>query len=100
VNIPEPERPHPDAMSRGEVARALGQPYMRVYYWTAAAHRREARLHFRPRWTTRRGHQLFDWFAPEQVEQLRRFLDALELVQEVTGDRRASRRRAPGEAPA
>jgi hypothetical protein len=95
------ERPAPDAMTRSEVAAALGETYGRVYYWTASGRGpRRARAAFPPAygWARRKGEP--EWFAPEQVEQLREWFAVLDRVQEVTGDRRASKARRAADTTA
>ena len=93
-------RPAPDALTRSEIAAALGETYARVYYWTASGRGpKRARAAFPPAygWATRKGEP--EWFAAAQVEDLREWFAMLDRVQEVTGDKRASRLRRHADAP-
>lgn len=94
---PDAKRPHPDAMTRQELADAIGQPYARVYYWTAAGHGpKRAKPVVPPSYghPTRKGEPA--WFSPDDADELRQFLEALDTVQAMTGDRRASSYRRRG----
>lgn len=61
-------------MTRQELADAVGIPYWRAYYWTAK------RGVVTPSYgeSERRGDPA--WFSPQDADDLRRFLEALDTV--------------------
>jgi hypothetical protein len=87
-------RPHPDALTRQELADAIGEDYHRVYWWTA---RRQPPV-VTPSYGEGSGQGHPAWFSPDDLERLRDFLTALNTVQSYTGSRtpRAGRKRAGG----
>lgn len=80
-NIMRPTRPRPDAITRQELADALGERYHRVYFWT----RKRNPPIVTPSYSV--PEKRTDWFSPDDLEQLRRFFAALNIVQEFTGSR-------------
>jgi hypothetical protein len=88
---PYHNRPAPDALTRQELADALGERYDRVYFWTR---RREPPV-VTPSYGEAATKGAPAWFSPADLEQLRAFLTALNTVQTFTGSRRPRGKRRP-----
>jgi hypothetical protein len=80
---PYHNRPAPDALTRQELADAIGEPYHRVYFWTG---RRQPPV-VTPSYGEATAKGSPAWFSPDDLERLREFLTALNKVQSYTGSR-------------
>jgi hypothetical protein len=91
--MPRIPRPNPAALSRQELADALGVTYERAYYWTAREEdrtTRRARGVIEPTWTTRHGSRTYDWFGPDDLEHLEQLLAAQDHYRAQIDKRRGS----------